>query len=191
VIDAMVTHLDIFPTICELAGVPAPERLEGTSLMPLVRGDVASLHDEIFTEMTFHAAYEPQRAVRTEGWKYIRRFDDYPHPVLANCDDSASKDLLVEQGWGRRTVDPEQLYNLVFDPGESRNVVAEPGNANIVAELRDRLERWMADRGDPLLEGPIEPPVGAEINEQDQTSADEPTRIVAAPTADPTGAPSR
>jgi arylsulfatase A-like enzyme len=191
VIDSMVTHLDIYPTICEIAGIPAPERLEGTSLMPLVRGDVASLHDEVFTEMTYHAAYEPQRAIRTERWKYIRRFDDYPHPVLANCDDSASKDLLVEHGWGKRMVDPEQLYDLVFDPGETRNVFGQPGNETVVDELRERLESWMADRGDPLLDGPILPPVGAEINDQDQTSANEPTTIAAAPTADPTGAPSR
>jgi N-sulfoglucosamine sulfohydrolase len=191
VIDSMVTHLDIYPTICEIAGVKAPERLEGTSLMPLVRGDVPSLHDEVFTEMTFHAAYEPQRAVRTERWKYIRRFDDYPHPVLANCDDSASKDLLVEHGWGKRTVDPEQLYDLVFDPGETRNVAFDPANDGVLTELRERLERWMAERGDPLLDGPIDAPVGVEINEQNQTSANEPTRIVEGSKADPTGAPSR
>jgi arylsulfatase A-like enzyme len=191
VIDAMVSHLDIYPTICEIADAKAPERLEGTSLMPLVRGDVPELHEEVFTEMTYHAAYEPQRAVRTARWKYIRRFDDYPYPVLANCDDSASKDLLVEQGWGKLEVDTEQLYDLVFDPGEARNVASDPVNAEVLADLSERLERWMVDRGDPLLAGPVAPPVGAEVNEQDQTSADEPTRIVDGATADPTGATSR
>ena len=38
VIDAMVTHLDVYPTICDLAGIEHPEWLEGESLMPLVRG---------------------------------------------------------------------------------------------------------------------------------------------------------
>ena len=50
--------------------------------------------------MTWHAAYEPQRAVRTERWKYIRRFGDRKTPVLANCDDSPSKDLLLEPRLG-------------------------------------------------------------------------------------------
>ena len=104
VIDAPVSHLDVYPTLCELAGVEAPDWLQGTSLMPLVRGEIDRLHEAIFAETTFHAAYQPQRAVRTERWKYIRRFDDYPHPVLANCDDSASKDLLVEAGWGEQVV---------------------------------------------------------------------------------------
>ncbi len=72
--------------------------------MPLVRGEVDRLHEAIFAETTYHAAYQPHRAVRTERWKYIRRFDDYEHPVLANCDDSESKDLLVGAGWGEQIV---------------------------------------------------------------------------------------
>jgi arylsulfatase A-like enzyme len=190
VIDSMVTHLDIYPTICEIAGIAAPERLEGTSLMPLVRGEVAALHDEVFTEMTYHAAYQPQRAVRTDRWKYIRRFDDYPHPVLANCDDSASKELLVECGWGKEVLEREELYDLILDPGEARNVAGLSENDAVVADLRERLEGWMDERGDPVLDGPVEAPLGAVINEQDQTSPDEPTRVVEAVTADPTGAPS-
>ena len=70
--------------------------------MPLVRGEVESLHDAIFSETTYHAAYQPLRAIRTERFKYIRRFDDYDRTVLANCDDSASKSILVESGWGEQ-----------------------------------------------------------------------------------------
>ena len=64
VVDAPVTHLDVYPTLCELAGVEPPDWLQGASLMPLVRGEVDRLHEAIFAEMTYHAAYEPQRAVR-------------------------------------------------------------------------------------------------------------------------------
>ena len=100
VIESMVSHLDIYPTLCELAGVPTPAFVQGESLLPLVTGEAGAIHDAVFTEMTFHAAYEPQRAIRTDRWKYIRRFDGYDRPVLANCDDSATKDLLVSVGWG-------------------------------------------------------------------------------------------
>ena len=62
VIDAPVSHLDVYPTLCELAGVEAPDWLQGASLMPLVRGETERLHEAIFAEMTYHAAYEPQRA---------------------------------------------------------------------------------------------------------------------------------
>ena len=36
VFDAMVSHLDIYPTICEIAGIEPPDLLQGTSLLPLV-----------------------------------------------------------------------------------------------------------------------------------------------------------
>lgn len=88
VVDAMVTHLDVYPTLCDLAGVAHPPWLQGRSLLPLVQGKVDHLHDEVFSELTYHAAYDPQRAIRTDRWKYIRIFHDHPHPVLPNCDDS-------------------------------------------------------------------------------------------------------
>lgn len=181
VIDAPVSHLDVYPTLCDLAGVEHPDWLQGSSLLPLVHGQVERLHEAIFAETTFHAAYQPHRAVRTERWKYIRRFDDYPHPVLANCDDSASKDLWVAAGWGQRTVPEEQLYDLVLDPAEGQNLADDPASAESLAELRGRLDAWMRETEDPLLQGPVEPPPGAAINEQWQISADDPVRIVAAP----------
>jgi arylsulfatase A-like enzyme len=187
VIDAPVSHLDVFPTLCELAGVEAPPWLQGSSLMPLVRGEVNRLHEEIFAEVTFHAAYEPQRAVRGERWKYIRRFDDHPFPVLANCDDSESKNLLVGAGWGQREIPRERLYDLVLDPAEGDNLAGRPEFAETLARMRERLRRWMRETDDPLLAGPVEPPAGALVNEQDQISPTEPPREVS---ADPTAAPS-
>ena len=175
VFDAMVTHLDVYPTLCDLAGIPHPPWLQGASLMPLVRGEVEAPHDEVFAEMTFHAAYEPVRAIRTPRWKYIRRFDDYPHPVLANCDDSATKELLVDKGWGEQVVPREQLYDLVFDPHELRSLAADPAAAEVLGRLRSRLESWMSETEDPLLEGPIEVPPGAIVNEPSQGSPNDPS----------------
>ena len=179
VIDAMVSHLDIYPTLCDLAGVDRPDFVQGTSLIPLIRGEVEAPHAEIFAEVTFHAAYEPQRAVRTDRWKYIRRFDDRPGPVLANCDDSATKDLLVEAGWADQPVAAEQLYDLLFDPQEARNLADDPAHAEVLATLRDRLDRWMHETKDPLLDGPVPLPPGAVVNDPAQVSPSEPPRSVA------------
>jgi arylsulfatase A-like enzyme len=187
VVDAQVSHLDVYPTLCELAGVEPPPWLQGSSLMPLVRGEVGRLHEAIFAETTYHAAYQPHRAVRTERWKYIRRFDDYEHPVLVNCDDSESKELLVEAGWGKQVVAVEQLYDLVLDPEEGDNLAADPAQAEPLAEMRARLDAWMRETEDPLRDGPVAPPAGAAVNEQWQISPDEPLR---AARADPTGAAS-
>jgi arylsulfatase A-like enzyme len=176
--DALVSHLDIYPTLCDLAGIDHPDFLQGFSLLPLLRGEIGALREELFAEMTWHAAYEPQRAVRTERWKYIRRFGNRTRPVLANCDDSPSKSLLMRLGWAERPVPFEQLYDLTFDPNEAANLVGDPAHEDVLADLRGRLEEWMGQTDDPLLQGDPSPPSGAEINDPDQISPTEPlTRI--------------
>jgi arylsulfatase A-like enzyme len=173
--DELVSQVDLFPTICEVAGIERPTWLVGRSLVPLVGGEEArGTRDAIFAELTYHAAYEPQRAIRTERYKYVRRFDDYPYPVLANCDDSPSKEAYLARGWASRTVARESLHDLFFNPGEGRNVAGDPAYAGVLADLRARLREWMVQTEDPLLNGPVLPPPGAVVNSQTQRSADEP-----------------
>ena len=178
VIDALVSHIDVYPTLCELAGIDPPDFLQGTSVVPLVNGEADSIRDEVFAEMTWHAAYEPQRAIRTERWKYIRRFGERSRPVLVNCDDSPSKSLLIELGWAERKVPFEQLYDLAFDPNEARNLAGEEDFEEVRSELAARLHDWMVETDDPLLHGDPEPPRGAELNDPDQISASEPTTVI-------------
>ncbi|HYG96305.1 MAG TPA: sulfatase/phosphatase domain-containing protein [Solirubrobacterales bacterium] len=175
VFDGLVSHLDIYPTLCELAGIEEPPWLQGTSLMPLVRGETDSVNDVLFAEMTYHAAYQPLRAVRSERFKYIRRFGDYDRPVLANCDDSASKAILAEAGWGDQRVPEEQLYDLLFDPNELNDLSAEPSHEATLMEMRERLLEWMRATEDPLLDGPVPEPPGAWSNDPAQASPNDPT----------------
>jgi N-sulfoglucosamine sulfohydrolase len=178
VVDELVTHLDIYPTLCELAGIEPPGFLQGRSLLPIARREPGDLHDAIFAGVTYHAAYEPQRAVRTRRYKYIRRFGERTTPVLPNADDSPSKDVLIRYGWADRRLAPEQLYDLVFDPGEADNLAGEPDLADVRRELAGRLEAWMRETDDPLLRGDVPAPHGAELNTPDQVSPEEPTITV-------------
>jgi N-sulfoglucosamine sulfohydrolase len=175
VIDELVSHIDIYPTVCEYLGIERPSFLQGVSLLPLLRGEVRGVRDEVFAGSTWHAAYEPQRAVRTARHKYIRRWGERTTPVLANTDDGPSKELLIAAGWAEREIAKEQLYDLVFDPNEANNLIADPSCAAVAADLRARLERWMRETEDPLLAGHVDPPPGVEINLPDQRSASEPT----------------
>jgi arylsulfatase A-like enzyme len=174
--DALVSHIDIYPTICDLLEIRPPEWLQGVSMMPLVRGEAREVRDALFAEATYHAAYEPQRCIRTRYWKYVRRFDDSrTGPVLANCDDGPSKSLLIERGWKDHVLAKEQLYELTFDPNEAHNRIDDPAAASVRDELRERLETWMRETDDPLLAGPIAPPPGVEVNTPDQASPLDPT----------------
>jgi N-sulfoglucosamine sulfohydrolase len=61
--DGLVSHIDLYPTICEHLGIERQPFLQGVSLMALLRGEAAQVREEIFAGSTWHAAYEPQRGV--------------------------------------------------------------------------------------------------------------------------------
>ncbi len=180
VVDAMTSHLDLFPTLCDLLQSNPPPWLRGRSLLPLVSGAVDACHDELFFEVNYHAAYEPMRAVRTRRWKYIRRFDGRTLPVLPNCDDGASKSLWLQHDWRRHPLPEEMLFDLIFDPNETNNLAGDPAHASCVRDMRDRLKGWMVETNDPILEtGAIPAPPGAVFNAVDGLSPGE------KPTSDP------
>jgi N-sulfoglucosamine sulfohydrolase len=170
VIDGMVSHLDIFPTICEILNIDPPGWLQGRSLLPLIKGEVAQIHEALFGETNFHAAYEPARSVRTLRWRYIRRFDKRTKPVLPNIDDGPAKTVLLAHGLADRRVDEEALFDLAFDPGEGNNLSNEPEYQDVLAAMRNRLAQWMQETNDPLLDGPLQIPAGAVLDDPDALS---------------------
>ena len=172
VIDELASHVDIFPTLCDLLDIDKPDWLQGTSLAPLLSGDGGEVRAELFTEVTFHAAFEPKRAVRTKRWKYIRRWGDYAYPVLPNIDDGPSKDFLLELGFSDKTLPQESLYDLTLDPNEANNLADRSDHQTTLADLRGRLERWMQDTDDPLLREKLEVPETVVVNKVDGRSPD-------------------
>jgi arylsulfatase A-like enzyme len=112
-------HKDLVPTLLELAEVDAGEiQFDGRSLMPMARGEVASHESEFYiTECTWMRKH----GWRTPEWKLIIALEPDFH------------------------FKPEvELYNLVEDPDENRNVAeSEP---EVVALLRGRMEAWIAKR---------------------------------------------
>ncbi|MCD6405475.1 MAG: sulfatase [Planctomycetes bacterium] len=168
VIDAMVSQVDVFPTLCEFLGIDRPAWLQGTSMMPLVRGEADEINDEVYSEVTYHAAYEPKRAVRTRRWKYIRRFGDRDRPVLSNIDRSPSKTLWIENGWGDRPVAEEYLFDLLFDPNEAHNIAGEERSIPVLEDMRRRLDDWMQRTDDPIVAGPVPLVEGGRTNSLDE-----------------------
>ena len=61
----------------------------------------------------------------------------------------------------------------MLDPNEAHNLVGSADHEDVLADLRARLEQWMATTDDPLLAGEVPAPVGAEINDPDGISAAE------------------
>ena len=157
VIDGMVSHMDLYPTLMELLDIEPPSWLQGGSIMPLVRGEADEVHDEIIVEQSYHGNYRPLRAVRTPRFKYVRRFD---LDQAKGVDGGPVHEWWVDQGWLEIPWAEEELYDLAFDPHESNNLIDGPRHAEVARDLRRRLDAWMRETDDPLLteEGIPTPP---------------------------------
>ncbi len=95
-IDQLVYQHSVFPTTCELAGVPIPKTVEFPSLADLLRGSGTSKHESVFS---FYRGF--QRAIRTESHKLIV----YPEARVTQLFDMAG--------------DPWELHNLADDPAHA------------------------------------------------------------------------
>ncbi|MDP7449543.1 MAG: sulfatase-like hydrolase/transferase, partial [Candidatus Latescibacteria bacterium] len=169
-IDAMVSLMDLLPTVCDLAGIARMPWLQGESLLPLVDGEVDHLRRQLFFEQTYHAAYEPMRAVRTGRHIYIRRFDDRQQLVLPNTDDTPAKQDMLDHEWQQQPRLHEMLYDHYFDPDQQSNLIDRPDLTSVRQQLGAALDRWMADTDDPLLRGPVALPGGVQATDPDAFS---------------------
>lgn len=163
-VDALVSHLDIFPTVCDIAGVEKPAWLQGRSMLPLLEGRAESIRDEVFSEVTYHAAYEPKRCVRTERYKLVRFYGEHDTCPPANVDESLSKTFMVESGFLRQRRPKELLFDLYLDPQERVDRLSDDGYRRVYAELAARLDRWQRETDDPIVRGKVEKPAGAVVN---------------------------
>jgi arylsulfatase A-like enzyme len=119
---ALASGMDIVPTLCDLAGVAPPKYMHGSSLRPVLESTDGEFRDSAFAELA--PAMKDKslrgRAVRTERFKYI-----------GFC-------------WGKN---PEMLFDLHADPGETRNLAAMAEYKDQLALHRDLASKWaVSDR---------------------------------------------
>jgi arylsulfatase A-like enzyme len=132
----LVSLVDLPPTLLDAAGIPVPERMEGHSLMPILRRQPVEWPEEVFIQIS---ESQVGRAVRTGRWKY---------GVTAPG----------KSGWeepGAEKYVEEYLYDLEADPYELTNLVGLASHQEVSTILRERLLRRMQQAGEPLPE--IEP----------------------------------
>ena len=156
VVDHLVSHLDIYPTILDWLGLPRKSWLQGKSLLESAANPGGpSLHDAVFTEQNYHGPLEALRAVRTPRHKLVLR-----HNAMGNRmrHDGPSGPLMESLGAYDRLLGNEELFDLYLDPMEACNRSDDPAYAAVKADLRDLIERWMAATGDCFPSG-VFPPV--------------------------------
>ncbi len=158
-VDALLSNVDLLPTLLSAAGRETPAHVQGHSFLTLLRGEGGGGDEAVFAEQTYHDAYDPKRAVRTGRWKYIRNFEPGPALLLpADIAPSPSAAAVADVATCPRPA--EELYDLATDPFERCNLAGKPEHSADLAAMRGRLARWMEETGDPLLRGAI-PDAGA------------------------------
>lgn len=155
--DDLCQHIDLYPTICELIGQPVPKHCQGVSLLPLVRDVKHQLHEEIFTEQTYHWDDEPipYRSVRTNRYRYIHC---YKTDLRRGIDTGPAERWLSKHGYHDHPVPKHQLFDYYFDPHEMNNLADDSNYANVLSDLKSRMEKWQTDTNDPILKGIPSPP---------------------------------
>ncbi|ULL15992.1 DUF4976 domain-containing protein [Paenibacillus sp. H1-7] len=124
-VTGLTYQIDIFPTLCDLTGTPIPATVEGMSLLPHMSGN----SKEIRT--TVGSAYKDiQRTIKDNRWKLIQY-----HP-----------DQGVHKG------EKLQLFDLLQDPWETKDLSDQPDYDQIKQRLVHELLNWRRSAGDPLLQ---------------------------------------
>jgi arylsulfatase A-like enzyme len=120
-VPALTLNVDFAPTLLDLAGLPAPDGMQGRSLAPWLRGETpADWRREFYYEhVTLPKMIPPCEGVRTEQHKYIRWTETSP--------------LL------------EELYDLAADPFEETNLAGDAAHTATLEELRAATDRHATD----------------------------------------------
>jgi len=125
-IDGLVSLIDLFPTLCDYAGVNVEHDMSGRSLMPWLAEDKPdSPHEYVASEWHTLWGYtiEPGRMIRTNQFKYTHYLE----------------------------ADGEELYDLENDPGELKNLAHDQNFQNIRNEHRDLLMDHVKKTKDPYF----------------------------------------
>ena len=174
--DALVSLVDLTPTLVDLAGGKKIEGLDGESFRAILLSKKKDHHGYIFAETSmephFWYNYTPSRTVITsDGFHYIKNYhpgvrfithidkveqnEFYFDTWVAAAESDATARFLLNRYSYRP---PEELYNLNTDREEFKNLASNPAYNNKTLELNKLLDKELARQGETsemILEGTL------------------------------------
>ena len=169
--DALVSAVDIVPTILDAVGFNIPENLAGKSLIPLFKNPEVAFREYLFVEQNSDnlANYFPRRAVRDKKYKLIyslledrknpqaSEYINHPEhnkPEWFGCptsDELKAAPYFVRRMYHSWLYPPKiQLYDLEDDPWELNDISSDPEYFHVKNELLNALYVWQKQTNDPL-----------------------------------------
>ncbi len=193
-IDRLVSTVDLPPTVLTLAGLSAPDHMQGR---PFLGPEVAQPREYIYgASSRVDEAYEMSRCVRDKRYKYIRNFmphlpyiqpSEYPDraEIMQELRRLAASGVLSgpQKALWEPTKPVEELYDTQAGPNEMENLVDSPAHRDALSRLRKELRDWMlrltysplSGQTDTRLRDPrpvftVSAPVGAYLGRDRPTS---------------------
>ena len=168
-----VTLADLCPTFLDAAALPVPPAVTAQSLLRRPRRDHVFLERERHANVRRGDLSYPVRGIRTRDFLYLRNLEPDRWPAgdpeyywavgeYGDVDESLSKRAILRQpgspaftyAFAKRPA--EELYDCRRDPGQLRNLAADPAYAATRRRLAARVDAWMRSTADPRAAGPTD-----------------------------------
>jgi arylsulfatase A-like enzyme len=155
VYDDLFSGVDLLPTLLDLLGVPVPAEVEGMSHADQFRSagtGSETVRSEVYTTKNYHDSFDPIRAIRTKEYSYIENYAARPLLDLPwDIADSAPGMAVAPLSTAPRP--QRELYDLLDDPGEARNLLGPDATAEAEAVANDLsllLNDWRQKTNDVI-----------------------------------------
>lgn len=139
-VEAVTANIDVGPTFLDAAGIRRPPHMDGQSMLPLARGDQSGRRKD------FLYVYYWEKSFPQTPTQFALRGDRYK--------------LISYYGlW-----DTDELYDLQEDPGETRNLISDPGLQKVRKEMEQKLFGMLEEAGGMQI--PLNPPPPGQGNKR-------------------------
>jgi Arylsulfatase A and related enzymes len=176
--EALVSAIDLAPTLLEIAGVARPESFQGVSFLPVLRDPDATVRDYVFAEQNWHNFTAHVRMVRRGNFVYMRNaWPELPLPGASDTFYTPSAEALKQRrAAGALTTaqadvflqprPAEEFYDLGRDPVQMNNLALAEKPPTELMELRAVLDRWIRETGDTVPRNPTASNIVLETGER-------------------------
>src|SRR5690606_31128033 len=166
--DALLSFVDMTPTLIDIAGGDPIEGLDGVSFLPVLRGGQERLHDVVFASHTRDGDMNvfPQRGITDGRYKFVLNLKP-ENPFTTHFTKVAGIEQSHYEVWKtwvqKAETDPEtarlvdlivnhpaeEFYDTREDRYEMHNLIDDAAHAERIANMRSQLKEWMRSQQDP------------------------------------------
>ncbi|MDA7915971.1 sulfatase [Verrucomicrobia bacterium] len=160
----LISGIDYMPTILDALGIKAVEGMDGSSFLPLLRGQEQPNRDYVFTEFhkTFARAVFPMRGIHNKRFGYIINFwAGKTAPMRMDSTSGLTFNAMKKAGESNPEIAArvalfehrvlEEFFDFQSDPAGLHNLIADPLYEKQIATMRHELEQHLKVTNDPAL----------------------------------------